>query len=277
MGESFLSRVKGIPAYQRNRKALAEVAERDRISTRWFGEYKDNLGLCVYGEDPTQPHAELSNGTHTGTVFNSSRILRRPKLVEDATTDSIKLLRLTGEVPLDSIDWVIGSAMGGITPAHALARQIEQGRNRPCYFSYAEKPDEGDDVVMVFNTIDPESNGRAIVFEDVITTGCRVERVIQVLVQKGLIVLPNILCWVNRSGRKSIDGKRIVALTTQPVSHWSKSDCALCARGSKALSRPKYVENWRRLTARYPETQVSETNPLDSSGEIIRPEVGTIV
>jgi orotate phosphoribosyltransferase len=250
MKESFLSKVRGIPAYQRNRKALAEAAERERISTRWFTEYKNNRGLYICGEDMAQPHAELTNGLHTGTVFNSMMLIRRPKLVEEATADLLRLLRLTGEVSLESIDWVVGPAMGGMTPAHALARQIEQGRSRPCFFSYAEKQSEG--AVMVFNTIDPDPNERAIVFEDVITTGGTVERVIQALVQKGLIVLPNIFCWVNRSGRTSIDGKRIVALTTQPVSHWSKEGCVLCARGSKALRKPKHIENWKALNMEYP-------------------------
>lgn len=242
---------------KRRSKAANNAAKVREISARWLEEYEKNGGLFVWDEDSSsrspesepKPHAEFTNGDHSGTIFNSNMIARNTRLTEAASRDLILLLSMNEEVLLGSIDWVVAPAQGGITGGHELARQIGSLNKRPCFFAYAdEEIGEGGEKRRVFNTTDFEPGARVMVFDDVITTHGSVLRIIEALKRYQVSVLSNVLCWVNRSGDPIVDNRKIVPLTNQPVSHWPAEGCKLCAAGSKVLKKPKLIEHWKKLT-----------------------------
>ncbi len=230
----------------------------------WIRQYVDRGAFWLHGGKPIQPHALLTSGRHSNGFFNSDLVMEDSLLLDEACSDLVELLEQHG-VDLETVDRVMGPAMGAITLSHDLTRHIARRsmRTSKCIRGYTEKHQkvsvvvdgtkittETSEVTMFFERGTPMRVGEHILAdEDVLTTGETVERTAAAIRAQGGIPMPYVAVIVNRSGLKEADGRKIIALIDEPMPMWEPADCPLCKQGSRAI-RPK-GENWKLLTAEY--------------------------
>lgn len=210
-------------------------------SELWIERLKDIGALWIHDDNSARPHALLTSGKHSNGFFNGGLVMQDPRLLEAACYDLI----LKISVPF-RVNRVVGPAMGAITMAHEVARQLSNS-NSHTRMSFVEK-DERLPGRMMFKRTSVMPDERVLVVEDVLTTGGSVEATIAAVEEIGAEVLPWVLVLVNRSGLTHIGDRKILSLIQREMPTWEPDDCPLCAQDSEAI-RPKDKENWARLNA----------------------------
>jgi len=221
----------------------------NRTEKGWIEEYQKKGALWIHDGNPKRPHALLTSGKHSSGFFNSELIMENPRLLSEACADLLSLLEKREHVQLDTIDRVVGPAMGAITMAHELARHISEISEHVCLRAYTEKISETDKT-MVFKRTSIGLTESVLLCEDVLTTGGSVNLAIAAVAANHGYVAAHVLVLVNRSGLKVVKGKTIVSLIDKPMPIWEPHECPLCKQGSEAI-KPKAADNWKRLNATY--------------------------
>ncbi|MGH7145190.1 MAG: phosphoribosyltransferase family protein [Planctomycetota bacterium] len=186
--------------------------------------------------NPHRAHALLTSGKHSNAFINTTLATCRPELLAEILAPGSPYRARLPQAPRQAVDWVVGSAVGAIAWAYALAQALD------ALAGFTEKTDDGGMELKRF-PIGPEHT--VLVCEDVISTGGSTLKTIAGLKATGCHILPVIATLVNRSGRAALDGFAIEPVVTVEVEQWDAADCPLCRLGSEAL-RPK--QNWARLT-----------------------------
>lgn len=204
--------------------------------TNWEQRFVELGALWIHDENPQHPHALLTSGMHSSGFFNATSVIEHPHILEQACQELMKrtsnYLQLKGE-PSPKV--VIGSAYGAITIAHECAKSIG------ARMAFTEKEQGG----MTLSHFSLQKNEYVIPVEDVLTTGRTTLKTISAIYRHDAIVLPVIAVFVNRSGKNTLDGRKIISLVENPMPKWEKGECPHCKEGSEAL-RPK--THWRELT-----------------------------
>lgn len=205
--------------------------------TDWTAEFKRLDALWLHSGDPAAPHALLTSGLHSDGFFNGTKVMQRPEAASRLldSPDGLKS-RLPAR---GTADWVIGSAMGAITLAYAVAERLD------ALAGFTEK----DDGRMRLKRFALKKGSRVLIVEDVLTTGASTRKTIagvKEALDGEVEFQPFILCLVNRSGGERLDSLEIRSLLQLRINSWPPEDCPLCRGGSKVV-RPK--EHWTELTA----------------------------
>lgn len=217
-----------------------------RTEEEWKCLFTQERALWTHDGDNTKPHVQLPCGKHTGIHFTSERILENPSLVDQAAKDMLELLLKYG-MDIESIDRVAGSAYGGITLAHDIARRISHQRGRECLRAFAHKrEDRGTSIGMRFLESSVRPSEKVLLVNDKIVTGRSTKFLIHAIGVANADVQPFLGVLVNWSGEPTIDGLAIVSLISQPITLWESDKCPLCIAGSKPL-RPDSIGNWEAL------------------------------
>ena len=167
-------------------------------------------------------HFLLTSGRHSDQYMQCARVLQYPHYTE-------KLARqLADKFRDDNIEVVIGPALGGIVVAYEVARQL----NVPAIFT--ERLD-GEMVLRRGFLLD--AGQRALVVEDVVTTGGSVKEVMNVVEKFGAKVV-GIGTLVDRSNGQVDFGVKQEAVLSMDISSWESADCPLCAKGKLPLVKP---------------------------------------
>lgn len=203
----------------------------------WMNELRKVDALWIHDGNPRRPHAQLSAGGHSSGFFNASLIIEQPNLLSLACKGLLTYL-----ADEDSVDVVVGSAMGAVTMAHECARLL----GVRCAFT--EQVGAGADKQMVLKRFSIAPESRILLVEDVVTGGATTRQTRQAVEQAGGVVLPKVLVLVNRSGHPRLDDLLLCALIDHPMPVWQPDECPLCQAGSEAI-RPK--GNWDKLNAVY--------------------------
>lgn len=211
------------------------------IESKWREEFKKVDALWMHDGNPEKPHALLTSNNHSNGFFNASKVIECPQLLVEACTD---LLTLMGDRLYTSLPptMVVGSAMGAVTIAYEIARQLPHPRVRALF---TEPVQTTAGKAMRLKRFDPGKNEMALVVEDVMTTGGTTKKTIEELQSKGIFVLSFLGVLVNRSGRNILGQRPVVGLVNKKLPVWTPEECPLCKQGSKAV-RPK--THWQELT-----------------------------
>jgi orotate phosphoribosyltransferase len=167
-------------------------------------------------------HFLLTSGRHSNQYMQCAKILQYPQFAEEIAKG------LAEEFKDDSIDVVIGPAMGGIIIAYELARQLK-AKNL-----FAER-EEGKMTLRRNFTI--PKGARVLVAEDVITTGGSVWEVIDIVKEQGGI-LAGVAVLVDRTNGKVDFETKLRAALTAEVTSYPSEDCPLCQEGKIPLVKP---------------------------------------
>lgn len=160
-------------------------------------------------------HFLLTSGLHSAKYMQCARLLQYPDLAERIGASIADLLKD------QEIDLVAAPAIGGILVAHEVARAL----GVPSVFS------EREGGVMTFRRgLGIEPGKRAVVVEDVITTGGSIKETINTIIERGGDVVAT-ACIVDRSGGKVDLGYPLHALMTMEIAVYKPEACPLCEQG----------------------------------------------
>jgi orotate phosphoribosyltransferase len=160
-------------------------------------------------------HFQLTSGRHSSRYIEKIRILQNPALASE-------LCRLLAERLADyEFDAVVGPAYGGIALAFEVARRMSK------QFIFTQRRDE---VMAVRGGFVLSEIKKAVIIEDIVTTGGSVAEVISCL-QNLNIATVAVGAMVDRSGGKTDFGCPFEPLLTLDVPSWEPADCELCKQG----------------------------------------------
>jgi orotate phosphoribosyltransferase len=200
----------------------------------WLAEFKEKGALWVHDGRTASPHALLTSGLHSDGYVNGTKIVEDPAFLQRAVDPPDGLASFVSGL---RADWVIGSAMGAITLAFAVAHHLGAKAG------YTEKDGEK----MELKRFEVPSGATILLVEDVISTGGSTLKTVEGIrraTSSKVRFLPFLLSLVNRSGQDCLGDWEIRSLLALRVQTWAAQECPLCRQGSPAL-RPK--GQWERL------------------------------
>lgn len=167
-------------------------------------------------------HFHLSSGRHSETYVEKFRALEHPEVT--AALGAELATRFEGE----GFDVVLAPAMGAIVLGFATA--LARSKTGPCRSIFAERF-EGELVLR--RGFEIGERERALVVEDVVTTGKSLREVVS-LVPTGQ--LAGIGCLLDRSEGTAAWPKPLVSLASMDIPSWEPAECPMCASGSEPVS-----------------------------------------
>jgi len=174
-------------------------------------------------------HFLLTSGRHSDRYLQCALVLQDPQTAEKLA------MELAAKISEKNIDVVIGPALGGVTLAYEMARQLKTKA------LFAER-DNG--VMTLRRGFKIPEGARVLVVEDVVTTGGSVLEVIDVVKEAGGQVV-GVASLVDRSNGKVDFRYPFYSLLPLEVISYEAKDCPLCEKGLplvKPGSRTKTVK-----------------------------------
>lgn len=165
-------------------------------------------------------HFRLTSGLHSGEYLQCARVLAIPAYAERLGRELASKLHplLNGE-----IDLTVAPAIGGIIIGYEVARAF----GVPSFFT---ERDPASNEMTLRRGFEIRPGERAVVIEDVVTTGGSTREVIRLLEAAGARVLAA-GSIIDRSGGEVDLGVQRVALATLHPATYDPDDCPLCKDG----------------------------------------------
>jgi orotate phosphoribosyltransferase len=163
-------------------------------------------------------HFKLTSGKHSEWYFEKIKLIEKPLVLEkiiDLLVEEIK------KNPAD-FDYVISPAYGGIAIGFLVALKLDKS------FAFTQRTDEKMAIRPGFSGLE---RSKAIIVEDILTTGGSVQEVVECLNQKEVEVR-GIYCLVDRSGGEVlIQGQPVKSLLSLKIEAFEPETCPLCQQG----------------------------------------------
>ena len=166
-------------------------------------------------------HFRLTSGLHSGEYLQCAKVLAYPQHAERLGQALAKKLRPLLEGATVTV--VSAPAMGGLIIGHEVARAF----GVPFYFS---ERDSATNEMTVRRGFSFKPGDRAVVVEDVITTGGSTREVIRLLQNAGVEVLAA-GSIIDRSNGAANVAVPTVALEQMEVVTYDPENCPLCREG----------------------------------------------
>ncbi len=161
-------------------------------------------------------HFKLSSGLHSGRYLQCALYLADPGRAEAAGR------QLAARLKAVSPQLVVAPALGGVVIGHEVARALDV----PFFFT-----ERADGAMQLRRGFAIEKGTRALVIEDVITTGGSTREVMDVVKAQGGVVV-GVGSMANRSGHDNpFAPLPFAALLTVEIPTWQADACPLCAEG----------------------------------------------
>jgi orotate phosphoribosyltransferase len=159
-------------------------------------------------------HFQLSSGLHSDTYIQCAKVLQYPRYCQMLSQKLVQKLENPAE-----IDVVVSPAMGGLIIGFGVASEIG------CRMIFGERQ-EGTMTLRRGFQITPGE--RALVVEDVITTGGSVKEVLELCRERGAEI-KGVGCLIDRSTEDT--GLNPTFLLKMKVEAYPPPNCPLCAAG----------------------------------------------
>lgn len=176
-------------------------------------------------------HFRLTSGLHSGEYLQCAKVLAHPRYASEfGAALGAELQSLLHNA---HVDLIVSPAIGGLIIGHEVARALGVRA------FFAER-DAATREMTLRRGFQIESGERAIVIEDVITTGGSTREVVQLLTELGAVVVAS-GSIIDRSGGSADVGVQRVSLETLHPITYSPEECPLCRQGipvTKPGSRP---------------------------------------
>ncbi|HKX33124.1 MAG TPA: orotate phosphoribosyltransferase [Blastocatellia bacterium] len=168
-------------------------------------------------------HFLLSSGLHSPRYLQCALVLQQPPVAE--RLGAALAAKTADDDRIGRIDLVIAPALGGVLVAHEVARAL----GKRALFTERQ---EG--AMRLRRGFRIQPGERALVVEDVVTTGGSTREVMEVVKQHGGIVA-GAGSLIDRSGGTVDLGVARQALAVLEVPNYPPDSCPLCAAGSTAV------------------------------------------
>jgi len=160
-------------------------------------------------------HFKLSSGLHSEKYLQCALVLQYPDIAQSLSN------ALAKEFSNKKIDVVVGPALGGVTLAYEVARQLGARG------IFTERQD-GKMVLRRGFSIKPKE--KVLITEDVVTTGLSTNEVIDVIKEQGGEVV-GVASVIDRSSGKAKFSVPFKSLAKVDVNTYEEKDCLLCKKG----------------------------------------------
>lgn len=163
-------------------------------------------------------HFLLTSGKHSEWYFEKIKLIERPAVLEKI----IDLLVEQVKKDAPEFDYVVSPAYGGIAIGFLTALKLNK------MFAFTQRVEEKMTLRSGFAGL---QNSRAIIVEDILTTGGSIKEVLECL-QARQVTVSGIYCLVDRSGGEVlIQGKPAGSLLSLKVEAFDPDNCPLCRQG----------------------------------------------
>jgi len=160
-------------------------------------------------------HFKLSSGLHSEKYLQCALILQHPDIAEKLAKGIAK------EFAKKKIDVVVGPALGGVTIAYEVARQLAVRG------IFTERQDS---KMVLRRDFSIKKDERVLVVEDVVTTGLSTNEVIEVIKEYGGIIA-GVASIIDRSSGTAKFNAPFKSLAKIDVKTYEEKDCLLCKKG----------------------------------------------
>jgi len=173
--------------------------------------------LAIYRETGAlrNGHFQLTSGLHTDSYLQSALVLQYP---EHATRIGQEI---ANHFRNEKIDLVVGPAVGGIILSHTVGKALGARS------IYVERKDG---KLIFYRGFEIKPRERALIVEDVVTTGGSVQETIEVVEKYGAEIV-GIGSIVERSGGKVRFSVPYRPLLVIEARSYPPSNCPLCKKG----------------------------------------------
>ena len=163
-------------------------------------------------------HFKLTSGKHSEWYFEKIRLIEKPAALERIV--DLLVAKIRREVA--DFDYVVSPAYGAIAIGFLAALKL--GKK----FAFTQRADEKMTIRSGFSGLD---GSRAVIVEDILTTGGSIQEVVACLREHEAPVA-GIYVLVDRSGGTvPIEGKAVGGLLALKVEACDPEVCPLCAKG----------------------------------------------
>jgi orotate phosphoribosyltransferase len=180
----------------------------------------DQLVLSLFRECDAllQGHFKLTSGKHSEWYFEKIRLIEKPSALEKIV--DLLVEKIEAEVP--DFDYVVSPAYGAIAIGFLAALKL--GKK----FAFTQRADEKMTVRSGFAGLD---GSRAVIVEDILTTGGSIQEVLACLKEHG-VTTGGIYVLVDRSGGAvPVEGKAVGSLLALKVEAFEPDVCPFCKKG----------------------------------------------
>jgi orotate phosphoribosyltransferase len=174
----------------------------------------ESTGAYLHG------HFRLTSGLHSGEYLQCAKVLAHPAYAEKLGKELAGRIR---QMISRDVDVVLAPAMGGLIIGHEVAREFGVP------FLFAER-DSATGHMMLRRGFELERGQRAIVIEDVVTTGGSSREVVDLIRASGAEPLAAGSIIDRSNGRADVGVPR-VALQQMDVVAFDPDECPLCRQG----------------------------------------------
>jgi orotate phosphoribosyltransferase len=182
------------------------------------------LGLFKESDALLQGHFKLTSGKHSEWYFEKIRLIEKPVALEKIIDLLVEKIRADRK----DFDVVVSPAYGAIAIGFLAALKL--GKR----FAFTQRVDEKMTFRSGFTGID---GAKAIIVEDILTTGGSVNEVIECLKLRNVEVA-GIYVLVDRTGGDArIEGKPVGSLLSLKVEAFEPDVCPFCKNGIE-LTKP---------------------------------------
>lgn len=171
-------------------------------------------------------HFLLSSGLHSDRYLQCALVMQYPDTAAKLCAALAEQIKADGKI--GKIDLVIAPALGGVIVAHEVARSLAVRA------LFTERDNQR--VMTLRRGFQIRPGERALVVEDVVTTGGSTREVMEVVQAHGGVVV-GAGSLIDRSGGAVDLGVPRHALAVLAVATYEPEQCPMCAAGS-AASKP---------------------------------------
>ena len=165
-----------------------------------------------------QGHFKLTSGKHSEWYFEKIRLIEKPAALERIV--DLLVAKIRREVA--DFDYVVAPAYGAIAIGFLAALKL--GKK----FAFTKRADETMTIRSGFSGLD---GSRAVIVEDILTTGGSIQEVMACLREHNVPVA-GVYVLVDRSGGAvPVEGKAVGSLLALKVEAFEPDACPLCAKG----------------------------------------------
>jgi len=176
------------------------------------------LALFKEADALLQGHFKLTSGKHSEWYFEKIRLIEKPRVL-DRIVDLL-VERIRGEQA--DFDYVVSPAYGAIAIGFLAALKL--GKK----FAFSQRLEEKMGFRSGWSGLD---GSRAVIVEDILTTGGSVQEVVECLRTKGVAVAGIFVLVDRTAGSVPIDGKPVGSLLPLKVEAFEPGACPLCRAG----------------------------------------------
>ncbi len=180
---------------------------------------EDVLRLFKECDALLEGHFQLTSGKHSGWYFEKIRLIEKPAALEHIVDLLVKKIEQDGE----NFDYVISPAYGAIAIGFLTALKL--GKK----FAFTQRIEEK----MAFRPgwIGLEAGRKALIVEDVLTTGGSILEVVEAL-KKREVAVAGVYVLVDRTaGEVKVEGQPVGSLLALKVEAFEPEVCPFCRDG----------------------------------------------